>query len=81
MLRITGWVNVPNRIEDSSDGLMILDSLGGEALAERISWTSGWRQFVLHRAADHDQRLVINLILTGTGEALIDDLTVTQLGP
>ena len=56
---IRGQVRVKGPISGSIDGLMIIDSLGGEPLAERIGETSGWRQFALYRAAtssgNHDR--------------------------
>ena len=46
---IHGWVNVPKEITASSDGLLIVDSLSGEALAERINKTDDWKEFALYR--------------------------------
>ena len=46
---IHGWVNIPKRIVGSVDGLLILDSVSGEPLAERILETKGWQEFSLYR--------------------------------
>ncbi len=73
---IRGQVRVPSPVNGSVDGLMILDSLGGEALAERIDQTSGWHEFVLYRAAPHADNLTLTFALTGLGEAWIDDVSV-----
>ncbi|MBL9124690.1 MAG: hypothetical protein JNG90_13725 [Planctomycetaceae bacterium] len=75
-LRIRGWVRVPRPITGSIDGLMILDSLTGEALAERIRRTEGWQEFVLYRAVPHSGRFSVTFAMTGLGEAWIDDVQV-----
>ncbi|MCA9209589.1 MAG: hypothetical protein KDA55_14590, partial [Planctomycetales bacterium] len=46
VVRIHGWVKVPEAIEGSLDGLMIFDSFGGQSLAERVTRTGGWREFL-----------------------------------
>ena len=48
---IHGWVNIPAPITGSVDGLLVVDSLGGEDLALRIDKTSGWQEFTLFRVA------------------------------
>ncbi len=73
---IRGQVRVPSPISGSVDGLMILDSLGGDALAERIDQTNGWREFVLYRAAPHAGDLTLTFALTGLGEAWVDDVSI-----
>lgn len=77
LVRIHGWVRVPQPIEGSQDGLMVYDSLGGAALAERIPVTDGWREIVLYRAAPYDGNVSVTLALTGIGEASVDDLAIT----
>ena len=42
-------VRVPNPIEGSVDGLLVFDSYGGPALAERVNKTESWRRLVLYR--------------------------------
>jgi hypothetical protein len=79
LVRIQGWVQIPAPIIGSVDGLMIVDSLGGPALAERIGQTAGWRQFVLYRVAPRSGRVSVTLALAGMGEAWIDDLAVEVL--
>ncbi|MEX2120632.1 MAG: hypothetical protein WD847_13650 [Pirellulales bacterium] len=76
LVRISGWVRISAPITGSVDGLMIIDSLGGESLAERIGQTSGWRQFALYRAAPASGPLTVTLALTGLGEVWIDDLAI-----
>lgn len=79
--RIHGWVKVSAPIEASLDGLMILDSLGREPLAERIGKTSGWKEFTLYRAAPTSGAWSLTIALTGIGDAWIDGLTIEALRP
>jgi hypothetical protein len=77
IVRIHGQVRIPTAISGSVDGLMIVDSLGGEALAERMGQTNGWREFVLYRAARQAGEVSLDFKLTGLGEAWIDDVSVS----
>ncbi len=79
VVRIEGRVKIPAAIRGSVDGLMVIDSLGGESLAERFGQTSGWEQFVLYRAAPRDVNLTVTFALSGFGEALIDNVSITPL--
>jgi len=76
LVRIHGWVHVPKPITGSFDGLMVLDSLGGEALAKRFQTTSGWQEFTLLRAVDHNGTFRLTFALTGFGEVYLDNITV-----
>jgi hypothetical protein len=76
---IRGQVRVQTPISGSIDGLMIIDSLGGEPLAERIGETSGWKEFVLYRAAPSAKNMTLTFALTGLGEACIDDVSIRML--
>jgi hypothetical protein len=77
IIRIHGWVNVPEEIRSSHEGLQIYDSLAGLALADRIRSTDGWREFVLYRAAPSDGVVSVTFALSGVGEAYLDDVVVT----
>jgi len=76
---ITGKVKVLSSITGSVDGLMIIDSIGGEPLAERIGDTKGWKEFMLYRAAPANGSLTLTFALTGLGEAYLDDVQVRPL--
>jgi hypothetical protein len=76
LVRIHGWVNVPQVIKGNLDGLMILDSLGGEAMAERVPITSGWQEFTLYRAVPFEGECQVTFALTGFGVAMLDEVTV-----
>ena len=76
---IHGWVNLPKPPVGSVDGLLIVDSISGEPLAERIGQTNGWREITLFRAVPKTQPLTVTFALTGLGEAWLDDFTVLLL--
>jgi len=78
-VRIDGWVRVPKPIVGSVDRLLIMDSLGGPALAQRIERTEGWEPLTLYRYAAEPTTLEVTVALTGLGEASIDDMRVTIL--
>jgi len=78
---IHGWVQVPEPIAGSVDGLMIVDSLGGEPLAERVQQTAGWREFTLYRVAPQPGQIAVTFALSGFGEAWIDDVTIQPIHP
>jgi hypothetical protein len=75
-VRIHGWVRVDRPILGSVDGLMVVDSLGGPCLAQRVYVTNGWQEIALWRGTPHAAELVITCALTGTGQVLIDEFTV-----
>jgi hypothetical protein len=79
MVEIRGFVRVPRPIVGSVDGLLIVDSLGGEALAERVGQTRGWQQFTLYRVAPRGGNLTVTFALSGIGEALVDDVTIRAI--
>jgi len=61
---------------------LIVDSLSGEALADRIVKTDGWRQFALYRVAPQSGAMCVTFALTGLGEARLDDVAIEVLqGP
>lgn len=79
LLAIRGFVRIPKAIEGSVDSLAVIDSIGGEALAERIGPTKGWQPFELYRVAQRDGPVTITFALTGLGEAWIDDVTIQSV--
>ena len=76
LVSIHGWARVPEPIRGSVDGLLIIDSLSGEPLAERIVQTADWREFTLYRIATEAGNLALTFALSGVGEAWVDDVTV-----
>jgi len=81
LVRIQAFVDVPRPITGSVDGLMVFDSLSGEALAERIGQTRGWQRVVLYRAAPASGMMRVTFALTGLGEAKLDDVSIEVLRP
>jgi hypothetical protein len=81
LIRIQGWVHVSKPIQGSVDGLLIVDSLGGEPLAERLRQTTGWRPFTLYRGASQAGPITLTVYLCGLGEAWLDDVTIQVLQP
>ena len=82
IVRISGRVRIPERIAGSTDGLLVIDSLGGEPLAQRIRQTDGWQEFSAYRAAGpRGAVLTLTLALSGMGEVFLDDLSVTAFEP
>jgi len=82
LLEISAQVMVPEPITGSVDGLLVFDSLGGPALAERVGQTRDWRRLVLHRVVPPEsagEPLVVTFALSGLGEARIDDVSVRIL--
>jgi hypothetical protein len=81
IVRLHGWVMLPQAVEGSRDGLLIYDSLGGLPLAERITQSGEWREFTLYRAAGRDGEVTLSFALSGRGEAWIDDVTIQATTP
>jgi hypothetical protein len=79
MVRISGFVRTSPEIAGSQDGLLIFDSLGGRALAQRIRGESAWRKFEMFRAAPVDSQVTLTIALTGLGDAWIDDVEFSVL--
>ncbi|MFM7290520.1 MAG: hypothetical protein ACKO6B_04725 [Planctomycetia bacterium] len=82
LLEIQARVWVPRPIKGSVDGLLVFDSLGGPALAERVGVTPSWRRLVLYRIVPADaaeEPLTVTFALTGMGEARIDDVSIRVL--
>jgi hypothetical protein len=76
LLRFSGKVYVGAAVTGSFDGLIIYDSIGGDALSQRFDRTDDWREFSYYRIAPLDGEIRMTAALTGLGEALIDDLRV-----
>ncbi len=75
-VRIHGWVKIPQVIQGNPDGLMIIDSLGGLEMAERIPFTEDWQEFTLYRGVSDTGELQVTFALTGIGEVMLDEVTI-----
>ncbi|MBI3839022.1 MAG: hypothetical protein HY288_13970, partial [Planctomycetia bacterium] len=76
LLQIQGWLRIVQPIAGSVDGLLVIDSLSGEALALRVAKADQWRQFSMYRAASRSGPMSVTFALSGLGEAWIDDVTI-----
>jgi hypothetical protein len=73
---ITANVRVNAPVVGSVDDLMVIDSLGGPALAVRVGPAAGWQKIELFRVAVTDGPINVTFALTGLGEAWIDDVGI-----
>ena len=73
---IQGWVQFFPPASGAGEGLLIVDSLTGEALAERFGKTSGWQQFALYRVAPQAGTMCVTFAIPGLGEARLDDVSI-----
>lgn len=82
LVEISAQVWVPSSVQGSVDGLLVFDSLGGPALAERVGKSPGWRRLVLYRIVPAEaagEPLTVTFALSGFGEAKIDDVSIRVL--
>ena len=79
LVRIEGWVRVDEPLIQSSDGLIVFDSLGGPQLAHRFRQTDGWERFESFRVSSGEMPVTVSFTLTGLGKVQIDELSVTTL--
>ncbi|MGC3970179.1 MAG: hypothetical protein QM775_23475 [Pirellulales bacterium] len=76
VVRVSGWVYVPEEIAGGKERFLVFDSIGGENLAERFDKTPGWQRFTYHRMAPVDGEITLTAALGGAGTALLDDVTI-----
>jgi hypothetical protein len=78
IVEISGWVRVERPFADG-DGLEIVDSLAGPALALVVRQTAGWQPFRMIRAASEPSQLRLTFSLIGPGAAKIDAVMIRTL--
>lgn len=76
LLRISGWISVPQKIVGSGDGLVLFDSIGGATTAIHFDKPAGWQQFTFYRLAPLDGSITLTAALSGLGEAYLDDVKI-----
>jgi hypothetical protein len=81
VVEIQGWVRVAQPIIGSVEGLLVIDTLGGEALAQRVTVAKEWRQFTLFRGAVRSGPVSVTFALAGLGEVWLDDVTMQVIAP
>lgn len=79
LIRFQGWVRISSPLSGSVDGLMIIDSIAGRALAERIETAADWKPFTFYRVATRSGPVTLTFALTGLGEVSVDDVTVERV--
>jgi hypothetical protein len=81
IVRISGWIRIPQAITATADGAMLYDSIGGEPLAARVTGATGWRKFELYRRVPSSGEVSVTLALTGIGTAHFDDIRIEPMLP
>jgi hypothetical protein len=77
LVRIRVMVKMPRQTPTGAGGLIVRDSIGGEALQYRVSnATPKWQEVVLYRRVPANGELSVLLGLAGFGEAYFDDLRI-----
>jgi hypothetical protein len=76
LVQIQGWLRITQPITGSVDGLLVIDSLSGEALALHVAKADNWRQFTMYRAASRSGSMTVTFAMSGLGAAWIDDVTI-----
>lgn len=79
LVRIHGWIKIPEMVRGSMDGLKISDSLTGEAMAERIPLTQEWQEFALYRSVPANGNISVRFELVGIGTAFLDEVTIRTI--
>jgi hypothetical protein len=79
LVRISGWVRIPEPIYLSPDGALLYDSIGGEPLAVRLTGKTAWKKFTLYRRVPASGAVNVTLALTGVGKVFFDDIRIEPL--
>lgn len=79
LVRISGWVRIPEPIQASADGVLFYDSAGGEPLAVRLIDPTPWRRFTLYRRVPETGFISLTVALTGIGTVYFDDLRIEPM--
>ncbi len=88
LVRVSGWMAVPESIQLSPDGALLYDSAGGEPLAVRLAAATRakdtepieWRHFTLYRRVPASGMMNVTLALTGIGRVAFDDIRIEPMG-
>jgi hypothetical protein len=82
LVRITAWARQPAAYGGSVDGALLYDSVGGEALALRLTGADGkWHRYALYRRVPPSGQINVTVALTGMGTVWFDDLRIEPLLP
>jgi hypothetical protein len=78
-LEIQGWARIAEPIAGSVDGLLIIDSLTGPSLAQRITTPGEWQPFTIYRGVPQSGTLTVTFALSGLGEVWLDDVIIRPI--
>lgn len=81
LVRVSGWIRIPQPIQASVDGALFFDSLGGEPLAVRLTGPTPWKPFSLYRRVPPSGQVSVTMALTGIGTVYFDDVRIEPLAP
>lgn len=82
LVRISGWILIPEPIKASVDGALFFDSAGGEPLAIRQTREiKEWKQLTLYRRVPASGVLQVTIALSGIGTVYYDDIRIEPLTP
>jgi hypothetical protein len=79
LVRVSGWVRIPQQITASVDGALLYDSAGGEPMAVRLREATPWKQLTLYRKVPSSGTMSVTLALTGLGTVYFDDVRIEPL--
>jgi len=81
LVRVSGWVRIPENLTASADGALLYDSAGGEPLAIRLIGATKWKKFTLYRSVPASGLINVSVALTGIGTAFFDDIRIEPMYP
>jgi hypothetical protein len=76
LVRVSAWLKVPAPITASADGALFYDSIGGEALAVRLTKSMRWKRYCLFRRVPKSGQVHATFAMTGLGTLLVDDVKI-----
>jgi hypothetical protein len=79
IVRISGWICMPNGVTASDDGALLYDTAGGDAFALRLNKATPWKQFTVYRRVPASGTIQVTLALTGLGTVFFDDMRIEPL--
>jgi hypothetical protein len=86
LVRISGWVQIPQNITASPDGVLFYDSSAGDgmglrriAATDRQPGATEWKQFHFYRRVPESGVIWATVALTGIGVAHFDDIRIEPL--
>ena len=71
LVRITAWIKVNEPLRSTTDGALIFDNIGGEAMAVRITAPTAWHRYTVYREVPASGEVRITVGLSGLGAALL----------